>query len=75
MVREQDLLPSRQNDRLRPDPRLASDACHMREVGAPLPAVQTVLPKLSDLDPLYAQSLQFDHFQETQTAKPKLSGC
>ena len=44
--------PARQHHRLRAHVGLARDAGHVREVGAPLPAVQPVLPPLAHADAL-----------------------
>jgi len=51
--------PSREDDRLSSLPRLPGDAGHMREVGAPLPAVQPVLPELSHLDALHNRVIDY----------------
>ena len=54
--------PSREDDRLSSLPRLPGDAGHMREVGAPLPAVQPVLPELSHLDALHNRVIDSKNF-------------
>lgn len=46
--------PARQDHGLRALVGLAGDASHMRKVGAPLPAVQPVLPEFAHPDSLQA---------------------